>query len=125
MAKIMVVDDEKDIRISLKNLLEAQGYQVIMAEDGDQYLQLVKKEKPDLVMLDILMVRKDGVQTLKELMQANPKEKVIMVTVVGQEQVIKEAMKAGASDYILKPFDFENILETVKRVLKTENFDNW
>ena len=114
---ILIVDDDSASRKGWSSVLKSDGYEIIEAVDGAEAVQKYEAEKPDLVLLDIIMEKKDGVQVLKEIKEKSPDAKVIMVSAVGQEQMVKEAVSVGAADFIVKPFDNAKVKETVKRVL--------
>jgi two-component system chemotaxis response regulator CheY len=118
MAKILLADDSAFMRKILTNILAKAGQTTIVeASDGDEAVEVYKREKPDLVLLDIVMKRKYGTESLKEIMQINPQAKVLMVSAVGQEKVIEEAMGLGAKGFIVKPFKEEEVLNKVKEIL--------
>lgn len=119
MAKILIADDSTFMRKILINILQKEGYkEVFEAKDGEEAIAKFKSEKPDLVLLDIIMEKKDGIEALKDIMKADRKAKVIMISAVGQEQMIKEALKLGAKDYIVKPFDAKKVADSVKKILR-------
>jgi two-component system chemotaxis response regulator CheY len=103
--KILVVDNEPHVCDVLRKFLVSKGYSVVEAYDGDKALAVYSKEKPDLVLLDVLMPGKDGIETLREMRALNPKAGIIMVTAVRDEDVAQKAMLEGAYGYITKPFD--------------------
>lgn len=108
------------MRQVLRNILEKGGYRdIIEADDGDTGVAAYRKLKPDLVLLDIIMARVTGIDALKQIKEINPNAKVVMITAVGQEAMMKEAIAAGADDYITKPFEEEKVLEAIKAVLST------
>lgn len=118
MAKILIVDDSTFMRKILLNILAKEGHKdVLEAVDGDEGVKTYKAKKPDLVLLDIIMDKKDGIQALKEIMAANRHAKVVMVSAVGQEQMVKEALRLGAHDFIVKPFDAKKVAQSVKEAL--------
>ena len=117
MKKVLVVDDSEFMRMVLKNILKEQGYKIIETSDGTQAIEQFKVEKPDLVLLDIIMPKKDGVAVLGSLKQINSDANVIMITAVGQEQIIEECQNLGARGYIIKPFDEKQVLDEIKKVL--------
>ena len=121
MKKILIADDSLFMRMSLKDNLP-EGYEVIEADSGTSALEQFKKGKPDLVLLDIVMPEgeEEGVKVLREIMQRDPQACVVMITAVGQEAIIEECKKLGARDYIVKPFDEEQIAETVQKCLSEE-----
>ena len=118
MAKILIADDSAFMRKILKNILAKSGHsEVVEAVDGDEAIAKFKAEKPDLVLLDIIMEKKDGIEVLKQIKASNPKSKVAMVSAVGQEQMVKEALKFGAEDFIVKPFNSSKVEQTVQKIL--------
>src|SRR5271156_1667676 len=106
---VLIIDDEKDVHYSFRRLLEKEPLEILSAESGDEGLRLARKTPPDLVVMDIRMGRQSGLDTLKELRQINPKQVVIMMTAYGTSQTAIEAMKRGAYDYVLKPFDIPQL----------------
>lgn len=112
--QVMVCDDEEGVREALKLILE-KDYDVIFAESGEVAIQKMKASPTDLVILDIKMPRKDGLETLKRLKKINPSCKVIIATGYRSVDTAQEASRLGASDYIIKPFDRFKILETVQK----------
>ena len=118
MVKIMIVDDSKFMRMFVVNILKRNKYlDIIEAGDGEEAITKFKRENPDLVLLDIIMPDITGVDVLKEIKKLNPNAKVIMVTAVGQEIILKECKQLGAEGQIIKPFTEENIIATIKKVL--------
>lgn len=116
--KILIVDDSAFMRKMLKNILGKSGYtDVIECSDGDEAVKKFKSEKPALVLLDIIMEKKDGIEALKEIKAGNKNAKIVMVSAVGQEQMVKEALNLGAEDFIVKPFNSSKVEQTVKAVL--------
>jgi len=120
MVKILVVDDAAFMRIVLKDILKNLGYtNIIEASDGIMAIEQYKKFKPDLVTLDVNMPKMDGIQALKHIMSMDPKAKVVMVTAVEQRFIVQEAIRTGAKDYIVKPFDRSMVATVIERVLNT------
>ena len=117
--KILIADDSAFMRKILVNILSKLGYkEVIEVEDGDGAVTKYKSERPALVLLDIIMEKKDGIEALREIMASDKKAKVVMVSTVGQEQMVKEAMELGAENFIVKPFNASKVEEIVKKLLK-------
>ena len=115
--RILIVDDSFYMRTMLKNMLLDAGYNVVgEAANGQSALELVKELSPDLVTLDVILPDNTGLAVLKGIRQENQNVKVIMVSAVGQEVIINEAMELGATAYIVKPFSEEKVLDTVKNV---------
>ena len=114
MPKIMVVDDELEICAFLKSFFEERMYEVIVATSGEEALRKVEKERPQVILLDLKMPGRDGIEILKELKQKYPKTKVIMVTAVETSDKIEQAIRLGADNYITKPLSLEYLEMDVK-----------
>jgi len=113
--KILIVDDEQDLLDFVKLRLEANNYSVVVATDSEQALAIVKKEKPDLILLDILMPKIDGFKVC-QLLKKDPLTTnipIIMLTAKDRANDIKQAKQAGASGYIVKPFDAHTLLSDI------------
>jgi DNA-binding NtrC family response regulator len=121
MEKILVVDDNRDLRYTLKSILEDEGYHVSEAEDGDKAIKEVKKNQPDLVLLDLKLPGKDGLHILEDVKKINNNIAVIMLTGHADVKSAVKAMKSGAHDYISKPFDNEEMILVIKRALTNSN----
>lgn len=121
MANILIIDDARLIREKLSAILSNQGHTIIgTAENGQEGLQLFKELRPDLVTLDITMPIMDGIETLKEIMRADPDASVVMCSAMGQQRLVVEAIELGAKDFIIKPFDDKRIIETIHFILSAE-----
>ncbi len=118
MQKILVVDDEVDIRRAFRRNLESPDLTVVEAGDGTEAIRVIAQEQPDLVCMDIRMGGTNGLETLRKLRELNPKLLVIMMTAYGTTQTAIEAMKLGAYDYILKPFDVPKLKQLIAAALK-------
>lgn len=118
-SKILIVDDSSFMRMTLKDILQKAGYEVAgEASDGKSAVEKYKEVNPDLVTMDIVMPGEDGVKTLKEIMSLNHRARVLMVSALGQEALVIDAMTAGAKGYITKPFKPENVVKEVEKSLK-------
>ncbi|HHX10128.1 MAG TPA: response regulator [Firmicutes bacterium] len=115
MAKILVADDAMFMRNRTSKLLTANGYEVVEASNGEEAVKRYFEEKPDVVLMDITMPEMDGIEALKQLKAEDPDVKVIMVTAMGQQSMVLEAIKAGARDFVVKPFDPDQLLEAVRK----------
>lgn len=115
--KILIIDDEQDVHYSFRRLLEKDGLTVVSAVSGEEGIQMLKREQPDVVVMDIRMGKVNGLDTLRALRQISPRQIVIMMTAYGSAQTAIEAMKLGAFDFILKPFDIPQLQELLKRAL--------
>ena len=118
-ARILVVDDEYLIRWTLQQNLEKEGYEVFLAETGEEGLDKVKEEAPDIVLLDIKLPGMDGYEVLEEILKIDPGIVPIMITAYEDVEGVVRAMKLGAFDYITKPFDFSKVLISIQKSLET------
>ena len=114
MVKILVVDDKYFVRLKLRTLLEASHHQVVEAENGIEAIKVFKEEKPDLIFCDVIMPEMDGLTTLVKILEMDPNAKINMVTSLGEQSILMEALARGAKEVILKPFDEQKILDLVK-----------
>ena len=118
MATVLVVDDETEIRASLRGILTDEGLRVLEAEDGRQALDLIRRESPELVILDVWMPEVDGIELL-HLLQGEPgRPEVVMISGHGNIETAVKATKLGAFDFIEKPFSLEALLHVVNRALE-------
>ena len=116
MSRILIVDDAAFMRLMIKNMIEEAGYEVVgEASNGADGVEKYKKLKPDMVTMDITMPEMDGIQALKEIRRFDPDAKILMCSAMGQEALIVEAIKAGAKDFIAKPFQKERVIESIKK----------
>ena len=121
MKRILIVDDSFYMRTMLKNMLTDAGYEIVgEAPNGQTALELAKETKPDLVTLDVILPDNTGLDVLKGIKADQPDMKVIIVSAVGQEVIVNEALEYGALSYIVKPFSEEKVLEVVSQALKEE-----
>jgi two-component system, chemotaxis family, chemotaxis protein CheY len=117
--KILIVDDSFYMRTMLKNMLTDAGYEVVgEAPNGQTALQMAKETNPDLVTLDVILPDNTGLDVLKGIKQDQPNMKVVIVSAVGQEVIVSEAIQYGALAYIVKPFSEEKVLEVVSKALE-------
>jgi len=117
VAKILVVDDAAFMRMRCSKLLTENGYEVVEAENGLDAIAKYKENKPDAVLLDITMPEMDGLTALKEIRKVDPEAKVAMVTAMGQQSMIMDAIKSGAKDFVVKPFQPDRVLAAVKKLI--------
>ena len=114
----MIIDDDAEIRYSLDRVLSTQNLQVISSDSGEKGIETAKTEQPTLIFLDNRMGGISGIETLQHLRTASPQSLVILMTAYGTTQTAIEAMKHGAFDYVLKPFNLEKLKELVGKALK-------
>ena len=117
MARILVIDDERSIRSTLKEILEYEGYQMDEAPDGPTALELAAKEKYDVVLCDIKMPLMDGIEVLDKLLIMNDTP-VVMISGHGNIETAVDAIKRGAYDYIAKPLDLNRLLITIRNAME-------
>src|ERR1700730_2496326 len=104
MARILVTDDAAFMRMQLKDMITKAGYEVVgEAENGNVAVELYEKLRPDLVTMDITMPEMDGVSAVKEIRKLDPNAKIIMCSAMGQQNMVLEAIQAGAKDFLVKP----------------------
>lgn len=116
--KILIVDDAAFMRMMIKDTLKKNGYENLLeASDGEQAVQAYKAEKPDLVIMDITMPNKNGLEALKEIKDMDSNAKIVMCSAMGQESMVVEAIRSGAKDFIVKPFKADRVLKTVQGIL--------
>ena len=116
--KVLVVDDAAFMRMMIKDILRKGGYEVVgEAEDGSKAVEKYKELRPDLVTMDITMPDMDGITAVKEIKKLDATAKIIMCSAMGQQEVVLDAVKAGAVDFIVKPFQPERVLESFNRAL--------
>jgi len=114
---VLVVDDLRSIRLTLGGILEDEGYNVVLAENGYQAIEVAKQTPFDLIFMDIKMPGINGVQTFREIKKVNPQAVVIMMTAYSVEDLIKEALEEGAYAVVYKPFDIEKIVSIIESAL--------
>lgn len=117
--KILVVDDAPIMRLIIKDTLMTSGYEVVgEAANGKEAVEKYEELMPDLVTMDIIMPEMDGVQALKKIKEAHPTAKIIVISAIDQRESLMEAIKAGASDYIIKPFEPDRVISAVDDIFK-------
>ena len=117
MAKILIVDDSRTSRKMLRNILESNGHEIIdEAVNGQEGVQKFQALKPDVVTLDITMPVVDGVEALKMIKALDPESKVVMVTAAGQKNKLIECIKAGANEFLTKPFEQQEIVDVINKM---------
>jgi len=121
--KILIVDDEEDVRESLKIVLKASGYDVLTASNGKQALRIVKKEYPKVILMDLIMPEMDGLKTLKLTKEIDKDIQIIMLTGHAEVNTAVEAMKWGAYHYLSKTCDNEELLINIERAIKLYNIN--
>ena len=117
MKKVLIVDDAMFMRNSLKIMLERNQFEVIgQAEDGEDAVRQYELLKPDIVTMDITMPKMSGLDALVKIKSMDPNAKVVMITAMGSEHMVKDAILSGAINFIIKPFQEEKVVEVLSRV---------
>ena len=119
MAKrVLIVDDATFMRSLLKDILSKGSYEIAgEAANGEEAVSSYQELKPDLVTLDITMPIKNGLEALDEILKADPEAKVIMCSAMGQQAMVLQAIKTGAKDFVVKPFQPERVIDAVERII--------
>ena len=120
MSTILVIDDQKTVCYSLQRLLQAEGYEVVTETNGEKAMELVAGISPDLVIMDVRMPEIDGLDALGRIKESHPEVQVIMMTAFSTTEKAIQAMKLGAYDYLLKPFDNDELLIRVRGAIKAK-----
>ncbi len=116
--QVLVVDDALFMRNMLTDIFLQAGWDVVgEAENGEQAVSMYKQQRPDLVTMDIVMPVLGGIDALKKILQLEPEARVVVCSALGQKHLILEAITAGARDFIVKPFQSEQVLEVAERVI--------
>ena len=118
--KILAVDDEPNILMSIEFILEMEGYEVHIARDGEEALEVAERVRPDLILLDVNMPRKDGYEVCRILREREEMAgtRVIMLTAKGQTLEKKKGLEVGADEYVTKPFSAEDLLDKIRTLIE-------
>ncbi len=118
MAKVLIVDDAAFVRMSLRKSLEENGFEIAgEAENGAIGVEKYKELNPDIVILDITMPKMTGIEALKAIKDYDSMAKIVMITALGHEEIVKEAIVSGASSFIIKPFKEEHLVQAFNQIL--------
>lgn len=117
MPQILIVDDSRTSRKMLKNIISGLNYDIVEASNGQEGYIKYKEEKPDVVLLDITMPVMDGIETLQLIKKEDEDARVVMVSAAGQKDKILKAIKCGASNFISKPYETEDIIKILTEIL--------
>ena len=119
MARFLIVDDAMFMRSMLKDILLKEGHEIVgEAGSGDEAILKYDQLRPDIVTMDIVMPGMDGLEAVEGIIEKDPNAKIIMCSALGQQQMVIDALQAGAKEYIVKPFQPLIIVETLKKVLR-------
>jgi two-component system chemotaxis response regulator CheY len=118
MARVLITDDAAFMRMMIKNILTQNGHEVVgEAENGRQAVEQYAALKPDVCTMDITMPEKDGIEALKEILADDPTARVVMCSALGQEAKVIESMRAGAKDFVIKPFQQDRVLAAIAKAM--------
>lgn len=117
MIRVLVVDDAAFMRLAIKNVLEKNGFEVVAeAENGKDGIEKYVEFRPDIVTMDITMPDMTGIEALKKIREIDPNSKIVMISAMGQERMVKEAILSGAKSFIVKPYKEEHITQTLQKI---------
>jgi two-component system chemotaxis response regulator CheY len=117
MATVLVVDDAVFMRLRAAKLLVEAGHKVLQAENGRLAVETYLRERPDCVLMDITMPEMGGLEALAQIREKDPHARVVMLTAMGQQAIVMDAIKSGARDFIVKPFTAGRVLAAIDRLL--------
>lgn len=118
MARVLIVDDAAFMRMTIQQMIEADGHTMVSeAENGVQAIEQFMETKPDVVILDISMPEMNGIETLKRLKILDPKAKIIICSAIGYQDLLAQAIECGAAEFILKPFEKEQLIKAIEKVM--------
>ena len=116
MKKVLIVDDAAFMRLTIKEMLVKHDFEVHEAENGLDAVAKYKNLNPDIVTMDITMPEMSGLQALKEIIAFDPNAKIVMVSAMGQENMLMESVMSGAKSFIVKPFKEDHVVQTLKKL---------
>jgi two-component system chemotaxis response regulator CheY len=117
MTRVLIVDDAAFMRMMIKDILEKNGYEVVAeANNGIKAVEMYKRERPDIVTMDITMPDMDGIEAVKAIKEFDPSAKIIMCSAMGQQSMVMDAIRAGAKDFVVKPFQPDRVLEALSKL---------
>jgi two-component system chemotaxis response regulator CheY len=118
-ARVLIADDASFMRQMIREIIEPEGYEVVgEATDGVEAVEQYEKLHPDIVTMDIVMPKRSGIDAVKRILEQSPGACVVMCSALGQETLVREALQAGAKDFIVKPFKPDSVLGTLNKALE-------
>jgi len=122
VTRVLIADDASFMRQMIRDIIEPEGFEVVgEASDGVEVIEKFKELHPDMVMMDIVMPKRSGIDSVKGIIAMDPTACVVMCSALGQETLVMEAIEAGAKDFIVKPFKPEAVVSTLKKALEKES----
>ena len=120
-SRILVADDARFMRQLIREIIEPEGFEVVgEAADGRAVVEEFERLRPDVVTMDIVMPKRSGIDAVREILALDPTARVVMVSALGQEALVMEALQAGAVDYVVKPFKPDAVVATLRKVIEKE-----
>jgi two-component system chemotaxis response regulator CheY len=120
-SRVLVADDARFMRQLIREIIEPEGFEVVgEAADGRAVVEEFTRLSPDVVTMDIVMPKRSGIDAVKEIIALDPTARIVMVSALGQEALVMEALQAGATDYVVKPFKPDAVVATLRKVLEKE-----
>jgi len=118
MPTVLITDDTLFMRATLRNILEKAGFEVVgEAADGEEAVELYRQLRPDVVTMDITMPKLDGIEAIKQIRREDPEARIVVCSAMGQKPLVIEAIRSGARDFIVKPFQPERVIEAVRAAI--------
>lgn len=118
MADILIVDDADFIRLLLREIVTNNGHRVVgEASDGVEAILKYRELKPDIVTMDIVMPKINGIEAVRAIKEEYPKSRIVMISALGQQKLVMESIKAGAKDFIIKPFNERTVIDIINKAL--------
>ncbi|KFM18561.1 Protein CcdB [Marine Group I thaumarchaeote SCGC AAA799-P11] len=122
MAKIMIADDSDAIRLVLKDILSIGEHEVVVeATDGAEAVDFYKQHNPEILLLDLAMPKKDGLDVVKDVIAYDSNAKIVLITASDDQKIINECLQSGATSYVSKPFDFNSVLKAINDISGNDN----
>jgi two-component system chemotaxis response regulator CheY len=122
MTRVLIADDASFMRQMIRDVIEPEGFEVVgEASDGVEVIEKFKELHPDVVMMDIVMPKRSGIDAVKGIVAMDPTARVVMCSALGQETLVMEAIEAGAKDFIVKPFKPDSVVATLRKALEKES----
>jgi len=118
MAKVLIVDDSKYLRLMIRKILKKYGHTIVAeAETGLEAIEQYKRTMPNVVTMDIVMPKMNGLTAVKEILKMNPKARIVIVTALGHEPIVQQALKICVIDFVIKPFKVDQLVSAVEGAL--------
>ena len=122
MTRVLIADDASFMRQMIRDIIEPEGFEVVgEASDGVEVVEKFKELHPDMVMMDIVMPKRSGIDAVKGIVAMDPTARVVMCSALGQETLVMEAIQSGAKDFIVKPFKPESVVAALRKTLEKES----